>query len=160
MTYSLGRNDLCICGSKKKFKKCCMNKPNFKLEDFAEQLKERERKENSSLKSHDLKAGEGKEASSGDSLSMHYTGWLYDEKAKGKKGNKFDSSLDRGETFDFALGGGMVISGWDEGILGMKAGGKRRLIIPPEMGYGEHGSGGGIPGNSTLLFEVELVSIS
>jgi peptidylprolyl isomerase len=87
---------------------------------------------------------------------MHYTGWLYEN---GVKGSKFDSSLDRGEPFAFKLGQGQVIKGWDEGVAGMKVGGKRTLIIPPQMGYGARGAGGAIPPNATLLFEVELLGV-
>jgi peptidylprolyl isomerase len=87
---------------------------------------------------------------------MHYTGWLYEN---GTKGQKFDSSLDRGEPFSFALGTGQVIKGWDEGVAGMKAGGKRTLIIPPQLGYGEAGAGGVIPPNATLMFDVELLEV-
>jgi peptidylprolyl isomerase len=89
---------------------------------------------------------------------MHYTGWLY---TNGQKGNKFDSSVDRGEPFEFQIGVGQVIKGWDEGVSSMKVGGKRTLVIPPELGYGAKGVGGGlIPGNSTLLFEVELLDLA
>ncbi len=104
----------------------------------------------------DTKVGTGAEAKSGNALSMHYTGWLYEN---GNKGAKFDSSLDRGEPFAFRLGEGQVIKGWDEGVAGMKVGGKRTLIIPPELGYGARGAGGAIPPNATLLFEVELLGV-
>jgi peptidylprolyl isomerase len=87
---------------------------------------------------------------------MHYTGWLYEN---GAKGTKFDSSLDRGEPFEFPLGAGRVIKGWDEGVAGMKVGGKRTLIIPPQLGYGARGAGGVIPPNATLLFDVELLEV-
>ena len=89
-------------------------------------------------------------------VAVHYTGWLWQDGAKGKQ---FDSSRDRGEPFVFALGSGQVILGWDEGVAGMKVGGKRTLIIPPAAGYGEAGAGGDIPPNSTLIFEVELVAV-
>jgi peptidylprolyl isomerase len=108
----------------------------------------------SGLKITDTKVGSGAEAKSGQTCVMHYTGWLYEN---GAKGQKFDSSLDRGEPFSFALGTGQVIKGWDEGVAGMKAGGKRTLIIPPQLGYGEAGAGGVIPPNATLMFDVELL---
>ena len=106
----------------------------------------------SGLKYEDLAVGAGAEAQTGDDVSVHYTGWLED-------GTKFDSSLDRGVPFEFTLGRGMVIKGWDEGVAGMKVGGKRRLIIPPDLGYGASGAGGVIPPNATLIFEVELLGI-
>ena len=87
---------------------------------------------------------------------MHYTGWLFEN---GQKGDKFDSSKDRGQPFEFGLGEGMVIRGWDEGVQGMKVGGQRLLLIPPNLGYGSRGAGGVIPPNATLLFEVELLGI-
>jgi len=101
----------------------------------------------------ELAVGEGTEAASGSSVSVHYTGWLLD-------GKKFDSSLDRNQPFDFFLGGGQVIKGWDEGVQGMKINGKRKLTIPPELGYGAAGAGGVIPANATLVFEVELLTVS
>ena len=87
---------------------------------------------------------------------MHYTGWLYN---KGAKGKKFDSSLDRGQPFSFTIGQGQVIAGWDEGVGTMQVGGKRTLIIPPELGYGARGAGGAIPPNATLMFDVELLDV-
>jgi len=90
---------------------------------------------------------------------VHYTGWLYDEKAEGFKGKKFDSSVDRKQPFDFALGAGQVIQGWDKGVAGMKIGGVRKLIIPPHMGYGAAGAGGVIPPNAVLHFDVELLKV-
>ena len=108
------------------------------------------------LKYEDAKVGTGDEATPGKNLSMHYTGWLYSD---GKKGKKFDSSVDRGEPFPFTLGAGQVIGGWDEGVAGMKVGGKRTLIIPPALGYGASGAGGVIPGNATLMFDVELLGV-
>ena len=95
----------------------------------------------------------------GRRVVVHYTGWLYDESAADKKGRKFDSSKDRNEPFEFSLGAGEVIRGWDEGVKGMKVGGTRVLTIPPDMGYGARGAGGVIPPNATLLFEVELLDV-
>jgi FKBP-type peptidyl-prolyl cis-trans isomerase FkpA len=111
------------------------------------------------LQKIDTMPGTGREAEPGFNVSVHYTGWLYDEKAEGHKGAKFDSSVDRKEPFEFALGAGQVIQGWDEGFAGMKIGGKRTLIIPPEMGYGARGAGGVIPPNATLIFDVELLDV-
>jgi FKBP-type peptidyl-prolyl cis-trans isomerase len=105
------------------------------------------------LQIEDLSVGSGDEATSGHQVDVHYTGWLED-------GTKFDSSLDRGKPFSFRLGGGQVISGWDQGVAGMKVGGKRRLTIPAHLGYGARGAGGVIPPNATLIFEVELLGVS
>ena len=113
----------------------------------------------SGLQKIDITIGNGAEASAGQHVSVHYTGWLHDAVATGNKGAKFDSSVDRGDPFDFPLGAGHVIKGWDEGVAGMKIGGKRTLIIPPEMGYGARGAGGVIPPNATLVFDVELLAI-
>ncbi len=107
----------------------------------------------------DLVVGEGTEAVPGKMIEVHYTGWLYNPDATDNKGKKFDSSVDRGETFEFPLGGGRVIRGWDEGFAGMKIGGLRRLTIPSEMGYGARGAGAAIPPNATLVFDVELISV-
>ena len=107
----------------------------------------------------DQKPGTGAEAVSGKAVIVHYTGWLYDPAASDGHGVKFDSSLDRGVPFGFFLGAGKVIKGWDEGIIGMKVGGKRTLVIPPAKGYGERGAGGVIPPNATLLFDVELIEV-
>jgi FKBP-type peptidyl-prolyl cis-trans isomerase FkpA len=110
----------------------------------------------SGLQYEDTVAGEGDLAAAGQRVTVHYTGWLYDE---GTQGAKFDSSKDRRSPFKFELGAGMVIAGWDEGVQGMKVGGTRRLVIPPELGYGARGAGGVIPPNATLLFEVELLAV-
>jgi len=107
----------------------------------------------SGLKYWDLKKGAGATAKAGDSVKVHYTGWLTD-------GKKFDSSLDRDEPFSFKLGAGMVIKGLDEGVAGMKIGGKRQLRIPPDLGYGASGAGGVIPPNATLVFDVELLGVN
>ncbi|NOT82924.1 MAG: FKBP-type peptidyl-prolyl cis-trans isomerase [Gallionella sp.] len=107
----------------------------------------------------DVKQGTGAEAIAGHDVSVHYTGWLYDEAAPEHKGKKFDSSRDRGDPFNFPLGGGRVIQGWDKGVAGMKIGGQRTLIIPSEMGYGSRGAGGAIPPNATLVFDVELLGV-
>jgi FKBP-type peptidyl-prolyl cis-trans isomerase FkpA len=104
----------------------------------------------------DVTLGTGPEATAGRPVAVHYTGWLFDAAAADQKGAKFDSSLDRGQLFDFPLAAGHVIKGWDEGVAGMKVGGKRTLIIPPEMGYGARGAGGVIPPNAVLVFDVEL----
>jgi len=103
-----------------------------------------------------LKNGYGREAVAGDLVSVHYTGWLYDESAENGRGDKFDSSVDRGQEFQFPLGAGRVIKGWDEGVAGMLIGEIRELKIAPEMGYGERGAGNVIPPGATLVFEVEL----
>ena len=106
----------------------------------------------SGLKFEDLHAGSGAAASSGQKAKVHYTGWL-------TTGEKFDSSVDRNDPFEFTLGAGEVIKGWDEGVAGMKIGGKRRLTIPPALGYGARGAGGVIPPNAELIFEVELLGL-
>ncbi len=111
------------------------------------------------LKKIDTVVGSGTEATSGKSVSVHYTGWLHDAAQADGHGKKFDSSLDRRQPFDFNLGAGQVIRGWDEGVAGMKVGGKRTLVIPPEMGYGARGAGGVIPPNATLVFDVELLGV-
>ena len=110
----------------------------------------------SGLQYEDVVAGDGASAAAGQDVRVHYTGWLYQE---GAAGRKFDSSKDRGQPFEFSLGAGMVIRGWDEGVAGMQVGGTRRLVIPPELGYGARGAGGVIPPNATLLFEVELLGV-
>ena len=112
-----------------------------------------------SLQVKDNKVGSGAEATSGKTVSVHYTGWLYDAKATDRHGKKFDSSKDHGEPFSFKLGAGQVISGWDMGVAGMKVGGTRTLIIPSDLGYGSRGAGGAIPPNATLVFDVELLGV-
>ena len=106
----------------------------------------------SGLMYEDIKQGEGDVATAGKTVSVHYTGWL-------TNGKKFDSSKDRGQPFDFPLGGGRVIKGWDEGVQGMKVGGVRKLTIPANLAYGSRGSGGAIPPDATLVFEVELLKV-
>lgn len=106
----------------------------------------------------DTVVGNGQEAVPGKTVEVHYTGWLHDPAAKGKRGKQFDSSVGRGP-FSFPLGGGRVIKGWDEGVAGMKVGGKRTLVIPPELAYGARGAGGVIPPNATLVFDVELLEV-
>ena len=110
----------------------------------------------SGLQIIDTQAGTGATPRAGQTCVMHYTGWLYENGAKGKK---FDSSVDRGQPFEFPIGAGRVIKGWDEGVATMKVGGKRTLIIPAKLGYGERGAGGVIPPNATLMFEVELLGV-
>ena len=110
------------------------------------------KKNASGLEYQEIQIGEGTEAKAGMTVDVHYTGWLLD-------GTKFDSSVDRGKPFSFHLGAGEVIRGWDEGVAGMKVGGKRKLRIPSEMGYGARGAGGVIPGNATLVFDVELLGL-
>ncbi len=107
----------------------------------------------------DHKIGTGAEAVAGTMVTVHYTGWLHDAGAPENKGRKFDSSRDRGEPFTFSLGIGQVIAGWDQGVAGMKVGGSRTLVIPPELGYGARGAGGVIPPNATLVFDVELLGV-
>ena len=107
----------------------------------------------SELEIEDQVVGEGDEALAGQTVEVHYTGWLVD-------GTKFDSSHDRNQTFSFKLGAGQVIPGWDQGVAGMKVGGIRKLTIPPSLGYGERGAGGVIPPNATLIFKVELISVA
>jgi FKBP-type peptidyl-prolyl cis-trans isomerase FkpA len=111
----------------------------------------------SGLQFEDTVVGNGAEATRGQDVTVHYTGWLY---SNGEQGAKFDSSKDRNDPFQFSLGAGMVIRGWDEGVAGMKIGGTRVLIIPPALGYGARGAGGVIPPNATLKFEVELLGLS
>ncbi len=110
----------------------------------------------SGLQYIDTEIGSGATAAAGQEVSVHYTGWLFND---GVQGAKFDSSKDRMQPFEFSLGAGMVIKGWDEGVAGMQVGGKRTLIIPPELGYGARGAGGVIPPNATLKFDVELLAV-
>ncbi len=110
----------------------------------------------SGLRIIDVKPGTGPVPHAGQTVTVNYTGWLY---VDGKKGKKFDSSLDRGEPFSFVLGEGQVIKGWDEGVATMHVGGKRTLIIPPDLGYGASGAGGVIPPNATLMFDIDLLSV-
>jgi peptidylprolyl isomerase len=110
----------------------------------------------SGLQITDSQVGTGASPRTGQICVMHYTGWLYQD---GKKGKKFDSSVDRGQPFEFTIGRGQVIKGWDEGVASMKVGGKRTLVIPPELGYGARGAAGVIPPNATLIFDVELLGV-
>ena len=110
----------------------------------------------SGLQYEDTVVGTGATPQTGQTCVMHYTGWLYQD---GKKGSKFDSSVDRNEPFEFPIGQHRVIAGWDEGVASMKVGGKRTLIIPPALGYGARGAGGVIPPNATLIFDVELLAV-
>ena len=110
----------------------------------------------SGLQYEDTTVGDGAEARAGQDVTVHYTGWLYND---GAQGAKFDSSKDRNDPFEFSLGAGLVIKGWDEGVAGMKIGGKRTLIIPAALGYGARGAGGVIPPNATLKFDVELLGV-
>jgi FKBP-type peptidyl-prolyl cis-trans isomerase FkpA len=112
-----------------------------------------------SLQVSDTKVGSGAPAVAGKQVTVHYTGWLYDPKASDKHGKKFDSSKDHGEPFSFKLGARQVISGWDQGVAGMKVGGTRTLVIPSDLGYGSRGAGGVIPPNATLVFDVELLDV-
>ena len=130
--------------------------PNATLVFEVELLAEPERKP---LEMTDLVEGGGAEAVAGVRVTVHYTGWLHDASAEHNRGQKFDSSKDRGDPFRFQLGAGQVIRGWDDGVQGMKVGGTRVLVIPPELGYGPRGAGGVIPPNATLVFEVELLAV-
>ena len=111
----------------------------------------------SGLQYEEITVGEGAEAQAGQNVTVHYTGWL--QNADGSAGSKFDSSKDRNDPFEFPLGAGHVIKGWDEGVQGMKIGGQRKLIIPAALGYGARGAGGAIPPNATLIFDVELLGL-
>jgi FKBP-type peptidyl-prolyl cis-trans isomerase FkpA len=111
------------------------------------------------LQTTDVKTGTGAEATAGQTVQVHYTGWLYSPSAADHHGAKFDSSRDRNEPFSFVLGARQVIPGWDQGVAGMKVGGQRTLVIPPALGYGSRGAGGVIPPNATLVFDVELLGV-
>jgi FKBP-type peptidyl-prolyl cis-trans isomerase FkpA len=111
------------------------------------------------LMKQDIRVGTGNEAAAGRNVSVHYTGWLYDESKPDHKGKKFDSSRDRNDPFTFRLGAGHVIRGWDDGVAGKKVGGQRTLTIPPALGYGARGAGRDIPPNATLVFDVELLDV-
>lgn len=113
----------------------------------------------SELVTEELAPGAGAELAPGQTAVVHYTGWLHDPQKPEGKGRKFDSSRDHGDTFSFTVGGGEVIRGWDLGVVGMRVGGKRRLVIPAELGYGARGAGGVIPGGATLVFDVELMEV-
>ena len=125
---------------------------------FKEQKKENQVVPASLVKT-DIKLGEGETAVAGKTVTVHYTGWLYDEAASNHQGKKFDSSRDRNQPFPFPLGARKVIPGWEMGVEGMKVGGKRLLIIPPALAYGASGAGGVIPPNAQLVFEVELLGV-
>jgi FKBP-type peptidyl-prolyl cis-trans isomerase FkpA len=112
------------------------------------------------LQTTDVRVGTGADAVVGRAITVHYTGWLYSESASDHHGTKFDSSVDRNVPFTFTLGAGNVIKGWDQGIVGMKVGGQRTLVIPPSLGYGSTGVSGAIPANATLIFDVQLLSVS
>jgi len=132
----------------------------FSTTAYAEQAATKKEASNiTKLVKTDNKLGKGAQATAGHNVSVHYTGWLYDETAPEHHGKKFDSSRDRGQPLDFPLGAGQVIEGWDKGVEGMKVGGQRTLIIPPNLGYGAHGAGGAIPPNATLVFDVELLGV-
>ena len=113
----------------------------------------------SGLQYEDITVGPGEAAQTGQRVQVHYTGWLHEPEAPQGRGQKFDSSKDRGSPFAFALGAGQVVRGWDEGVQGMQVGGTRVLVIPPDLGYGERGAGGVIPPGATLVFEVDLLGV-
>src|ERR671917_754913 len=112
------------------------------------------------LQTTDISEGTGAMALAGKTVSVHYTGWLFDASAPENKGRKFDSSRDRGDAFSFDLGAGQVIAGWDRGVAGMRVGGRRRLVIPPHLGYGDRGAGGAIKPGETLIFVVDLLGVN
>jgi len=130
--------------------------PPLRADDKPAEKEKKMTKTSSGLQYEDVTEGTGATPKTGQVCSMHYTGWLWEHGAKGKK---FDSSVDRGQPFEFPLGVGKVIKGWDEGVSTMKVGGKRNLVIPPQLGYGSRGAGGVIPPNATLFFEVELLGV-
>lgn len=133
--------------------------PQTASEEPAAQARSAEEVTVNNLQITDIAVGDGALAEAGKNVVVHYTGWLYDTSQPESKGDKFDSSLDRNQPFSFPLGAGRVIQGWDKGFDGMQVGGKRLLIIPPDMGYGARGAGAVIPPNATLLFEVELLDV-
>lgn len=132
----------------------------YAIELIGENEMENQKDPLTELKLVDNKVGDGREAEAGLIVKVHYTGWLYDSEKKDFKGKKFDSSLDRNDPLEFSLGIGQVIKGWDEGVQGMKIGGKRTLFIPSIMGYGSRGAGDVIPPNADLIFDVELLGLN
>ncbi len=157
-------NILIVCSSVILFAACgqqaeegaAVTEPEVAAEPAAQLAAETAVAEEATLEIETIKSGYGRAAIAGDQVTVHDTGWLYDESAADKRGEKFDSSVDRGDKFQFPLGAGRVIKGWDEGVAGMLIGEKRVLTIPPEMGYGDRGAGAVIPPGATLVFEVEL----
>lgn len=132
----------------------------YSIELIGENEMENQKDPLTELKLVDNKVGDGREAEAGLIVKVHYTGWLYDSEKKDFKGKKFDSSLDRNDPLEFSLGIGQVIKGWDEGVQGMKIGGKRTIFIPSIMGYGSRGAGDVIPPNADLIFDVELLGLN
>jgi FKBP-type peptidyl-prolyl cis-trans isomerase FkpA len=132
----------------------------YSIELIGENEMENQKDPLTELKLVDNKVGDGREAEAGLVVKVHYTGWLYDSEKKDFKGKKFDSSLDRNDPLEFSLGIGQVIKGWDEGVQGMKIGGKRTIFIPSIMGYGSRGAGDVIPPNADLIFDVELLGLN
>ncbi len=150
------RNILIACSSLILFAACGQQAGEGTAEAVSQSCVQLAVAEEAGLQIDIVKSGYGRCAVAGDQVTVHYTGWLYDESAADKRGEKFDSSVDRGDKFQFPLGAGRVIKGWDEGVAGMLIGEKRVLTIPPEMGYGDRGAGAVIPPGATLVFEVEL----